>query len=154
MIVTTNLDLGFVSKRFTNISEVLEQFIHEQVMFHNNVLWKSVSGILTIYCPHTTAGVRILENESLALLDVDVYLDRVVPNETAHDKIHLRNGVPEDERINGKAHLKSLFINTSESIIVNNSELVLGQWQTPFFVELDLGRPRSLVLSFIGEGIR
>jgi thiamine phosphate synthase YjbQ (UPF0047 family) len=65
--------------------------------------------------------------------------------------------VPSEERINAYAHMRSLYFNTSETIPVENGELMLGEWQDIFFIELDPGdqassmRDREIICTFIKE---
>ena len=68
-----------------------------------------------------------------------------------HDLISLRNDVPVDERINGHSHIRHLFFNSSETIPVDNGELILGDWKQLFAVELDPIRKRELIVTFISE---
>jgi secondary thiamine-phosphate synthase enzyme len=75
------------------------------------------------------------------------FLKRLVPR----DGDYLHNLAPVDDRDNAHAHLIGLFMNASESIPVRDGELLLGGWQSVFFVELDGPRPRREVsLQFIG----
>ena len=66
-----------------------------------------------------------------------------------HDMISLRPETPEDERVNGHSHIRSLFFNSSETIPVNKGKLLLGEWKRIFFVELDPMRNRELIVTFI-----
>jgi len=99
---------------------------------------------------HTTAGIRIMENEIALKRDMERFLDRVVPEDDyyAHDIIELRNVSPE-ERKNGFSHLRFLFFNTSELIPVKDSKLDLGKWQRVFLVELDPYREREVNINYI-----
>ena len=63
--------------------------------------------------------------------------------------ISLRSDVPVDEAINGHSHIRSLFFNSSESIPVNKSKLLVGKWKRLFFIELDPMRDRELIITFI-----
>lgn len=106
------------------------------------------SGFLHIMSQHTTAGILIFEKELLLLADVNKFFSNLIPlnNDYNHDLILLRE-VPATERINAAAHLRSLFIKTSELIPFQDNKLCLGQWQTPFLVELDGERDRTILLS-------
>ena len=95
-------------------------------------------------------------------MDVRFFLDKLAPRwkdpeggqkniKYLHDLISLRDDVPEDERINGHSHIRSLFFNSSETIPVAQGERMLGQWKSIFLVELDTGRDREIVCTFIGE---
>ena len=121
------------------------------------------SGIVNIFTKHTTTSLRILEDEILHHTDIRFWLDKYLPKHKIenrrylHDLISLRNDVPQDERINAYSHMRTLFFNTSETIPVENGELMLGKWQDIHFIELDPGdkeyqlRERSIVCAFIEE---
>ena len=59
----------------------------------------------------------------------------------------------DDESPNGHAHCLQLMLGTSESIPVADGELLLGQWQRIFLVELDGPRAsREVIIHAIGTG--
>lgn len=110
------------------------------------------NGILLVFSKHTTACVKILENELLSLCDIETKLDAWAPNDGLyqHDRIGLRD-VPPEERVNGHSHIRSLLFSSGETMPVANGKLSLGTWQTLFLVELDPVREREVHLTFIGE---
>jgi secondary thiamine-phosphate synthase enzyme len=110
-------------------------------------------GSLNIFVRHTTAGVRVNENEERLLEDMHMFFERIAPKNAKylHDDIHLRD-CPPDERLNGHAHMKSLVLNTTEHVPIVDSELVLGTWQRVFFVELDGSRDREVLVQIMGDG--
>jgi|TARA_Y100000034_G_C6857929_1_gene390141 secondary thiamine-phosphate synthase enzyme len=140
-------------KLFTIITDDVAEFAKE---------WGK-SGLVNIYTTHTTTSLRVLENELLHHADIRFWLDKYLPKEKPenrrylHDIISLRNDVPQEERINGYAHMRTLFFNTSEIIPVENGELMLGKWQDIHFIELDPGdqisplQERIIVCTFIEE---
>ena len=140
-------------KLFTNLTPQIEEFAQS---------WGE-SGIVNVFQKHTTSAVRILEDEILHHVDVRFWLDRYVPKNKPdnrrylHDLISLRSDVSSEERINAYSHLRSLYFNTSETIPVDKGKLMLGKWQSIFFVELDPGedsnanREREIICTFIGE---
>jgi len=102
-------------------------------------------GTLTILSRHSTAFVNINEKEDRLLEDMETFLKRFVPR----DGNYLHNIAPVDGRDNAHAHLLGLFMNASESIPYSDGKLLLGTWQSVFFVELDGPRPRREVLLHI-----
>ena len=68
-----------------------------------------------------------------------------------NDLISLRNEAPQDERINGHSHIRSMFFNSSETIPIEKGELVLGTYKSIFAIELDGIRDREIICSFIEE---
>lgn len=106
-------------------------------------------GILHIYSRHTTAGIRINENEEYLLRDFKRYLEELVPEgQYEHDNFEVRV-CPPDERVNARSHIAHLLMGASETVPFSGGELLLGQWQSIFFVDLDGDRkvPRNVVVT-------
>ena len=114
--------------------------------------WVSGSGIrdglLTLISLHTTARVNLNEREAQLQRDMVTFLKRLVPR----DGDYLHNLAPVDDRDNAHSHLLGLFMNASETVPVAGGELVMGGWQSIFFIELDGPRERREVrLQLLGE---
>jgi len=107
------------------------------------------NGIVNIFSRHTTAGVRLLEDEKLLLADYEGMLERFAPKTGfyAHNIIDARD-VPPEERINGHSHIRTLFFPSSETIPVRDGKMMIGKWQRLFLVELDPSRERQLIVTF------
>src|SRR5919202_842312 len=106
-------------------------------------------GIVTIVSRHTTAAVRIQEDEPLLLEDLLSFLRRLAPKDAhyQHNDFRVRtHHMHPDESPNGHSHCLQLLLGTSESVPVMDGELQLGQWQRIFLVELDGPRPKREVL--------
>lgn len=109
------------------------------------------NGLAHICSFHTTAAIRVNENEPLLLGDFRRLLTRVVPRgEYEHDDLQRRLGVPPDEPLNGHAHCRHLLLSSSESLPVVNGRLRLGPWQRIFLIELDSARPRQVTVQVLG----
>ncbi len=91
------------------------------------------NGLLTVLSPHTTARIMLNEREPGLQQDMVAFLQRLVPQHG--DYRH--NDQTVDDRDNAHAHLLGLFLNASETIPVANGDLMLGDWQSLFFLELD-----------------
>ncbi|MCF1184847.1 secondary thiamine-phosphate synthase enzyme YjbQ [Marichromatium gracile] len=106
-------------------------------------------GQVTIHSPHTTAFVALNERETMLQQDMLAFLSRLAPKSAGygHDQ------APIDGRENAHAHLIGLFMNASETIPVHHGELLLGRWQSIFFVELD-GPRESRTLNIQISGVR
>lgn len=101
---------------------------------------KIESGIGVVYTPHTTAAVTINENADPDVpRDILAALDRAVPLSAGYR--HVEG--------NSAAHVKSSLVGASEMVIVENSRLVLGTWQSIFFCEFDGPRTRKVMIKFI-----
>jgi secondary thiamine-phosphate synthase enzyme len=106
-------------------------------------------GTVTVFSRHTTAAVRIQEDEPLLLEDLLKMLERLAPasDHYQHNDFRIRtHHMHDDESPNGHSHCLQLLLGTSETIPVMDGELMLGTWQRIFLVELDGPRERREVL--------
>jgi secondary thiamine-phosphate synthase enzyme len=111
------------------------------------------AGWVNVQTRHTTTGICVNESEPLLLADLEALLERLAPRGAGygHDALHLRPGVPPDERPNGHAHAKALLLRTAETLNVACGRLQLGRWQRVLLVELDGPREREVSLLAMGE---
>jgi secondary thiamine-phosphate synthase enzyme len=114
------------------------------------------TGWVNVQARHTTTGILVNEHEPLLLEDLARLLERVAPRDAgyAHDALHLRPGVPPDERPNGHSHAKASLLRASETLNVSAASLQLGRWQRVLLVELDGPRSRQVSLAALGQGRR
>jgi secondary thiamine-phosphate synthase enzyme len=108
-----------------------------------------VNGIVSIVSRHTTVAVRIQEDEPLLLQDLLTFLRRLAPSNVhyQHNDFRTRtHHMHEDESPNGHSHCLQFVLGTSETVPVMDGELMLGEWQRIFAVELDGPRARREVL--------
>jgi len=112
-------------------------------------------GLVQVFSRHTTAAVRIQEDEPLLLEDLRHFLSRLAPPDAdyGHNDFRVRTQhMHPDERPNGHAHCLQLLLGSSESVPVMDGELMLGAWQRLFLVELDGPRPqREVLVQVLGE---
>jgi secondary thiamine-phosphate synthase enzyme len=111
------------------------------------------AGWVNVQSRHTTAGIAVNENEPLLVQDLLALLERLAPRRAGygHDALHLRAGVPADERPNGHAHAKALLLRTAETLNVAGGRLQLGRFQRVLLVELDGPREREVSVLALGE---
>lgn len=110
-------------------------------------------GQATVYSIHTTAAIKVNENEPLLLQDMARIIQRAAPihAEYEHNDFSRRTvNLDEDECANGHAHCQHLFLSTSETIPIIDGRLALGQWQRIFLVELDRPRERRVLVNIVG----
>jgi secondary thiamine-phosphate synthase enzyme len=100
-------------------------------------------GIVTVVSRHTTMAVRIQEDEPLLLQELGAFLRRLAP---ANDISAVTQHRREDESRDPHSHCLQFLLGTSETVPVENGELLLGQQQRIFLVELDGPRTRREVL--------
>ena len=110
-------------------------------------------GRLHLQSLHTTLGLAVNENEPLLLRDFQGLLERIAPAGAGyeHDDFARRMDVAMNEPVNGHAHCRQLLLTGFTTVLVEDGDLVLGQWQSVFAVELDGPRHRQLALQLDGE---
>ena len=112
------------------------------------------NGIAVVYSKHTTAAIKINENEPLLLQDMERFLESLAaPNGNyKHNDFSIRTvNITEDECPNGHAHCQQLLLGVSETIPIIDGNLQFGRWQRVFLVELDHPRPREVIVQVMGE---
>lgn len=98
---------------------------------------KRPAGLVTVFIPHTTAGLMINENADPAVLaDIERALENMVP----------WNGNYSHGEGNAAAHVKAALLGAALSVPVENGRLQLGAWQGIFFCEFDGPRRRKVWL--------
>jgi secondary thiamine-phosphate synthase enzyme len=111
-------------------------------------------GVVTVCSQHTTAGVRLQENEPLLMEDLRQFLERLAPAEATYahnDFEHRTEHMHPDERPNGHSHCLHLLLGGSAAVPVTQGRLQLGTWQRVFLVELDGPRPdREVLVQMVG----
>ena len=115
---------------------------------------KVSNGMVLVYSRHTTAAVKINENEPLLIEDMAEFLERIAPRDAyyRHNDFSIRTvNMTEDESPNGHAHLQHLMLGCSETIPLIDGKIPFGQWQSIFFIELDHPRPREVMVQIVGE---
>lgn len=99
-------------------------------------------GLLTVFIPHTTAGVTINENADPDVTsDMDLVLDRMVPWTGGYK--HFEG--------NTAAHVKASMMGSSAQVIVSKGTIQLGTWQSLYFCEFDGPRTREVWVQGISE---
>jgi secondary thiamine-phosphate synthase enzyme len=108
------------------ITSSLQAYLEEQ---------RVKDGVMYVYCPHTTAGITINENADPDVVkDMLMRLDEVYPWE--HPKYRHAEG-------NSASHLKASTVGSSQVVLIQNGELLLGTWQGIYFCEFDGPRTRK-----------
>lgn len=100
------------------------------------------SGLCVVYCPHTTAAITINEHADPDVVrDMGAHLGRLVPHRG--DYAHVEG--------NSDAHIETALLGPSQTLIVENGQLVLGTWQGIFFCEFDGPRERTVYVKIQGD---
>lgn len=100
-------------------------------------------GQVTVYTPHTTAGITINENADPDVIhDILLTLEVLIPQD--------RSGYRHGEG-NSDAHVKSSLVGCSERILLEDGRMVLGTWQGIYFCEFDGPRNRKCHVQIMGN---
>ena len=145
--------MKFLSQTFNIRTEKGPQFIDITNRIEEAARESGVSnGFAVVFSRHTTAAIRINENEPALLADMERMLEQIAPcsaeykhNEAAH--AFSDNG----ELPNGHSHCQHLLLGASEAVPVVDVKLIVGRWQRIFLIELDHGRDREVVVQLMGE---
>ncbi|MBU5537294.1 MAG: secondary thiamine-phosphate synthase enzyme YjbQ [Candidatus Aenigmatarchaeota archaeon] len=101
-------------------------------------------GIVTVNVPHTTAGVILQEDDETIFKDIINMMEKILPLKNKYHHSHESNE-------NAVSHVASTVIGTNVTLPVIDGKLKLGTWQDIFFVELDKGRNRTVMITIVGE---
>jgi secondary thiamine-phosphate synthase enzyme len=100
-------------------------------------------GLLSVFVPHATAGVALMETGSGSEADLDELLGRLLPRD---DRYRHRHGA----RGHGADHVLPVLVSPSVVIPVHGGRLQLGTWQSVVLVDYNADNPRRAVrLSFL-----
>jgi secondary thiamine-phosphate synthase enzyme len=100
------------------------------------------TGILVVYCPHTTGGITINENADPDVKkDLELGLNKTFPND--QDYVHMEG--------NSDGHMKSSVVGASETLIIEDGSVVFGTWQSVYFAEFDGPRTRTVYIKIIED---
>ena len=130
---------------FIDITEYVCRFVEES---------KVQNGMALVYSKHTTAAIKINENEPLLIEDMEKFLDRIASREDEyrHNDFTIRTvNRNDDECPIGHAHCQDLLMGTSETLPIVDGQVQVGTWQRIFLVELDMPRPREVIVQILGE---
>jgi secondary thiamine-phosphate synthase enzyme len=104
------------------------------------------TGLLTVFCRHTSASLIIQENADPAVrTDLETFFEDIVPE--ARDYMHDTEG-PDDM----PAHIRTALTGVQLSIPVSAGKLLLGTWQGIYVFE-HRTRPhrREVTLHLLGD---
>src|SRR5439155_5842843 len=100
-------------------------------------------GLLSVFVPHATAGLVILELGAGSDEDAIDALDRLLPRD---DRWRHRHGSPG----HGADHVLPLLVSPSLTVPVIGGRLALGTWQSIALLDPNPDNPeRTVVLSFL-----
>ncbi len=102
-------------------------------------------GVVTLFVPHTTAGITLNENADPSVRgDMLADLDRLLPDDQSYYRHAERNS---------PSHLKAALVGSSVTMIVERGQLVLGPWQGIYLCEFDGPRSRKIQMTLLEGGL-
>ena len=107
---------------------------------------KAQTGLLTVFCQHTSASLVIQENaDPDVVLDLADFFERLAPEDDPRYR-HTTEGSDDMP-----AHIRSALTQTSLSIPVIDGRMALGTWQGVYLFEhRSASYRRSVVLQLLG----
>lgn len=146
---------GVHGERFTLATDGLTPTFYDVTELALAVVERSgiQAGMLTASTRHTTCAMVVQEAEPLLLIDLADRLRRYAGEDEfyRHNDFSVRTvNMTEDESPNGHAHCQHLLLGASVTLPVVDGQLVLGQWQRLFLVELDRPRVRQYSIQVMG----
>ena len=100
-------------------------------------------GLLSVWVPHATAGIVVVELGAGSDDDLVAALDEILPR---HDRWRHRHGSPG----HGADHVLPLLVSPSLTVPVLAGRLALGTWQSIALLDPNRDNPtRSVRLSFL-----
>lgn len=119
-------------QQMVNITEYIRQDIRKSGI---------ADGIIVVFCPHTTAGITINENA-----DPDVCRDLIFGYEEAFPT---RKREYRHFEGNSHAHMKSSALGASQTLILEQGNILFGTWQDVYFCEFDGPRRRRFYVKIL-----
>tara|TARA_B110000008_G_scaffold50166_1_gene49059 strand:- start:59 stop:478 length:420 start_codon:yes stop_codon:yes gene_type:complete len=137
-IINLDLTLNTKPKSLIDITFDVSQHVQNS---------KILNGLCSLYIKHTSASLIIQENADPAVLkDIESFFNRIAPED---ESLYEHNSEGPDDM---PAHIRSLLTNTSLSIPIINSKLVLGTWQGIYLYEhRNRGYVRKVIVNIMGE---
>ena len=100
-------------------------------------------GLLSVFVPHATAGVALMETGSGSEADLEELLGRLLPRDDRYRHRHGAKGHVAD-------HVLPVLVSPSVVVPVQSGRMQLGTWQSVVLVDFNADNPRRTVrLSFL-----
>jgi secondary thiamine-phosphate synthase enzyme len=129
---TRTLEISTGCRRVIDLTSEVEEFCSSRG-----------DGLCSVFAPHATAGVGLMELGSGSEDDLDEVLERFLPRDDRYRHRHGSVG-------HGGDHLLPLFVSPSLVVPVIGGSPALGTWQRVVLVDPNVDNPRRQVrLSFV-----
>lgn len=101
-------------------------------------------GLLSVFVPHATAGLAIIETGAGSDTDLLALIDDLVPADERWRHRHGSHG-------HGRDHVLPALFSPSVTVPVTSGRMLLGTWQSLCLVDTNLDNAeRRVVISFLG----
>ncbi|MDE3087396.1 MAG: secondary thiamine-phosphate synthase enzyme YjbQ [Acidobacteriota bacterium] len=129
---STVLELVTSGRQVVDLTDAVEEFCAGRA-----------DGLCSVFVPHATAGVALMETGSGSEADLVAALGRVLPRDAPYRHRHGSPG-------HGADHLLPVLVSPSVVLPVLEGRPALGTWQRVVLVDLNADNPRRRVrLSFV-----
>ena len=130
---TTELRVDTSGRRVTDLTGKVNEFCSGRG-----------DGLLSLFAPHATAGLALMETGSGSEDDLDELLDRLMPRDERYRHRHGSRG-------HGADHVLPVLVSPSLVLPVVGGRPALGTWQSVVLVDPNNDNPlRTVRLSFLG----
>jgi secondary thiamine-phosphate synthase enzyme len=103
----------------------------------------AVDGLLSVFVPHATAGLAVMETGAGSERDLEEAIDQILPRDDRYAHRHGSTG-------HGADHLLPAFISPSLVLPVSEGSVELGTWQRVVLVDPNReNNRRRVVLSLV-----
>jgi secondary thiamine-phosphate synthase enzyme len=131
---STEIEIRTQSRHVTDLTGEIEGFLRDA---------GAEDGLATVWVPHATAGLIVMEFGSSSETDLEELLGRLLPRDDRYAHAHGSRG-------HGADHLLPLLAGPSLTVPVLGGRLTLGTWQSICLLDLNDDNPRRRVrLSFL-----
>lgn len=129
---TTEIRLDTSSSRVVDVTEEVEDFCAGRG-----------DGLCSVFAPHATAGLALMETGSGSERDLVETLERLLPRDDRYGHRHGSRG-------HGADHLLPVLVSPSLVLPVLGGSIALGTWQRVVLVDTNSDNPqRRIRLSFL-----
>jgi secondary thiamine-phosphate synthase enzyme len=131
-VESTDLSIDTSRRQLTDLTDQISEFCRPMG-----------DGLLSVFVPHATAGLALMETGSGSEADLEEALGRLLPRDDRYRHRHGATG-------HGADHILPAFVSPSLVIPVSGGRMQLGTWQSVVLVDLNGDNPRRTVrLSFL-----
>jgi secondary thiamine-phosphate synthase enzyme len=134
-VITADLDVDASRDTVIDITEAVSRFCRSA----------GGDGLLSVFVPHATAGVALMETGSGSEADLVATLERLLPRDDRYRHAHGSPG-------HGADHVLPALVSPSVVIPVVAGRMRLGTWQSVVLVDLNPDNPRRTVRLSLLQG--